>query len=70
MAMSSSLAAIDPVEAARVAGFDISMMDSNLDLSAEERLLRHDSALALALELRRAGEIRRAQSSPTSPASR
>jgi hypothetical protein len=34
------------------AGFDLSLIDSNLRLSYEERLLRHDAALAMVLELR------------------
>ena len=37
------------------AGFDLSLVDSNLALTPEERLLRHDSALELVLEMRAAG---------------
>ena len=46
---------IDPdVEAARRAGFDLDLLDSNLALSPEERALRHDSALELVQELMKA----------------
>jgi hypothetical protein len=37
------------------AGFDLSLVDSNLRLSYEERVLRHAAALEFALELRAAG---------------
>ena len=47
------------LEEARRAGFDLSLLDSNLALTPEERVLRHESALELVLELqaaRRANE--------------
>ena len=47
-------------EAERV-GFDLSLVDSNLALSVEERLLRHDAALEFKLALRAAGEAMYAQ---------
>ncbi len=37
---------------AEKAGFDLSLVDSNLRLTVEERMLRHDSALEFVLELR------------------
>jgi hypothetical protein len=37
------------------AGFDLSIVDSNLALSPDERALRHDSALELVHALREAG---------------
>lgn len=43
------------------AGFDLSLVDSNLELSLEERMLRHDSALELVQEMRRAGAAMYAQ---------
>ena len=43
------------------AGHDLSLVDSNLRLSVEDRLLRHDAALEFALELRAAGEAMDAQ---------
>lgn len=54
---------IDPaIIAAERAGFDLSLVDCTLALSPEERLLRHDAALELAQELRKAGEAHYAQS--------
>lgn len=50
---------------AKQAGFDLSLIDSNLRLSYEERLLRHDAALAVVQELRMAGA---AMYAPTPPA--
>ena len=46
------------------AGFDLSLVDSNLRLSFEQRALRHAAALALALELREAGLKKHAQPAP------
>lgn len=55
----------DPaIEAARRAGFDMDLLDSNLALTPEERALRHDSALELMLALREAGRKHREQSAP------
>jgi hypothetical protein len=58
----------DPAEAleeARQAGIDLSLIDASLALSYEERVLQHQSALELALALRRAGAVRE-KSSPSS----
>ncbi|MBW7895421.1 MAG: hypothetical protein H3C27_09940 [Opitutaceae bacterium] len=56
---------IDPaIAAAERAGFDLNLVECNLALSIEERLLRHDAALELAQELRKAGESFHAQSAP------
>jgi hypothetical protein len=52
------------------AGHDLSIVDCNLRLSIEERLLRHDAALELALEFRRAGAALYAQTPPTAAAAR
>ncbi|QYM80840.1 hypothetical protein K0B96_13185 [Horticoccus luteus] len=55
----------DPaITAAERAGFDLNLIDCNLALSPEQRLLRHDAALELAQELRKAGEARYAQPAP------
>ena len=43
------------IEEARRAGIDLDLLDSNLALSAEERVLRHESALELVRALREAG---------------
>jgi hypothetical protein len=56
---------LDPaIVAAERAGFDLNLIDCNLALSPEQRLLRHDAALELARELRKAGESFHAQSAP------
>jgi len=47
---------LDPaLEEARRAGIDLDLLDSNLALTPEERALRHESALELALALKEAG---------------
>jgi hypothetical protein len=51
------------VEAER-AGFDLSLVDSNLELTPEERLLRHDAALEFALMCRAAGAAKYAPAAP------
>ena len=58
------------IEAARVAGFDLSLVDCNLALTPEERLLRHDAALELAQQFRKAGELHRAQLTPPAATTR
>ena len=55
---------------AEKAGFDLSLIDSNLRLSVEERLLRHDAALEFALELRAAGAAMYAQTAPAAESAR
>lgn len=45
----------DALETARQAGIDLSLIDSNLALSYEERVARHQDALELMLKLREAG---------------
>ncbi len=52
------------------AGFDPSLVDSNLRLTVEERLLRHDSALEFVLELRAAGAAIYAQAAPAAASPR
>jgi hypothetical protein len=55
------------IAAAEKAGFDLSLVESNLALTPEERMLRHDSALELVLEMRAAGAAMYAQAA-SSPA--
>ncbi len=55
----------DALEEARRAGFDLSLLDSNLALTPQERALRHESALELMLSLREAGRTH-AKSAPSS----
>ena len=54
------------IEEARRAGFDLNLIDCNLALAPEERALRHDMALEMAQELRKAGERFYAQSASAS----
>lgn len=68
--MNASLVSDQAIEAAEKAGFDISLIECNLALTPEERLLRHDSALELAQALRKAGELHRAQSASVTPTAR
>ena len=44
------------VEQAEQAGFDLTLMEENLRCTHEQRALNHQQALALALELERAGK--------------
>jgi|UniRef100_UPI00404A2B90 hypothetical protein len=43
------------LEEARCAGIDLDLLDSNLALSYEQRVLRHESARELMLALKEAG---------------
>jgi hypothetical protein len=43
------------LEEARRAGIDLDLLDTNLALTCEQRVLRHESALELARALREAG---------------
>ena len=45
------------LEEARKAGIDLDMIDESLAMTVEERWLRHDAALKLALELQAEGLI-------------
>ena len=45
----------DAIEGAERVGFDLSLIDANLSYSYEKRILLHDHALALVLELKQAG---------------
>lgn len=47
--------AIAALAAAEKAGIDLSLLDSNLALSYEDRVLRHESALELMQTMREAG---------------
>jgi hypothetical protein len=62
--------AADVIAEAERSGFDLSLLESNLDLSPEERLLRHDGALELVQEMRAAGRALYAQAPLNSPAPR
>jgi len=46
----------DPLDIATRAGIDLGLIDDNLRLSYEERVLQHQDALNLALAIERAGQ--------------
>jgi hypothetical protein len=58
----------DPIEDARRAGFDLSLIEANLSYSYDKRALLHDAALALALEMEKIGRQLRGDTQSTSPA--
>jgi hypothetical protein len=58
------------IREAERAGLDLSLVDSNLRLSLEDRLRRHDAALAFKLALRAAGEAMYAQAARASAPAR
>jgi hypothetical protein len=45
-------------EIAQAAGFDMSLIRESLALSCEQRILQHQAALDLMLEMERAGQTR------------
>jgi hypothetical protein len=55
----------DAVREAERVGFDSSLIDANLSYSYEKRVLLHDAALELALEMERAGRQLRGNAQPT-----
>lgn len=67
-----STPAAEALAAAERAGIDLSLIEVNLSLSYEERLLRHDAALELAQALRTAGHTlhQNASPSPAAPKAR
>lgn len=60
--MSDSL---NPIEEAELAGFDMSLIEANLSYSYEKRVLLHDAALLLALEMERIGRQLRGDTQST-----
>jgi hypothetical protein len=61
--------ASNAIAEAERAGFDLSLIDANLSYSYEKRVLLHDAALALALEMEKIGRQLRGDTQSTSPAS-
>jgi len=62
---------MDACKRAESAGFDMSLIDEALRLSPEQRVIQHQAALNLALELERAGrELRERAESASSPIDR
>jgi hypothetical protein len=59
---------LNAIEQAEQAGFDSSLIDANLSYSYEKRVLLHDAALELALEMEKAGRQLRGASQPITPA--
>jgi hypothetical protein len=52
-------AAVNAIQEAESAGFDITLVEENLRCSPEQRAIQHQQALSLALELERAGKEHR-----------
>jgi hypothetical protein len=57
---------MDAQRTAELAGFDLSLIDESLRISPEQRVLQHQQALDLALQLEMAGKAirERTESSP------
>jgi hypothetical protein len=56
---------MDPQRTAELAGFDLSLIDESLRISPEQRVLQHQQALTLMLQLEMAGkEFRERAASP------
>jgi hypothetical protein len=53
------------VAAAEAAGFDLSLVETSLGYTHEQRAIQHQAALDLALELEKAGQQLRDRSQPT-----
>jgi hypothetical protein len=62
-------ASTNPIEDAIQAGFDISLIEESLSYSHEKRLLQHQAALDLVLEMERAGQTLRERTESTAAAS-
>ena len=58
------------LEVAERAGIDLGLVRDNLRLTHEQRVLQHQAALDLALEVERAGQTLRERAAETSAASR
>lgn len=58
------------IEEAERAGFDLTLVDANLALSYEDRVLQHDSALELVLEMSAAGAVLYAKSASSAATAR
>jgi hypothetical protein len=58
------------IEVAERAGIDLGLVDDNLRLTPEQRVLQHQAALDFALEVERAGRRLRERSAKTSAAAR
>jgi hypothetical protein len=58
------------IEVAARAGIDLGLVDDNLRLTPEQRVLQHQAALDFALEVERAGQRLRERSAKTPAAAR
>lgn len=59
---------LSATEIAEAAGFDMSLIRESLALSYEQRILQHQAALELALEMERAGQKLGDSASSSNPA--
>ena len=62
-------ASTNPIEDAIQAGFDISLIEESLGYSHEKRLMQHQAALDVVLEMERAGQKLRERAESTAAAS-
>jgi hypothetical protein len=56
---------LSAIEVAASAGIDLGLVDDNLRLTPEQRVLQHQAALDFALEIERAGQRLRERSAKT-----
>ena len=61
---------LSAIEVAARAGIDLGLVDDNLRLTPEQRVLQHQAALDFALEIERAGQRLRERSAKTPSATR
>jgi len=61
---------LSAIEVAARAGIDLGLVDDNLRLTPEQRVLQHQAALDFALEVERAGQRLRERSAKTPAATR
>ncbi|HEY4212794.1 MAG TPA: hypothetical protein VGM84_15030 [Steroidobacteraceae bacterium] len=52
------------IQEAEQAGLDIALIDANLRLTYEQRVMRHEALLNLICELERTGRLRRGEADP------
>ena len=61
---------LSAIEVAARAGIDLGLVDDNLRLTPEQRVLQHQAALDFALDVERAGQRLRERSAKTPAATR
>jgi hypothetical protein len=59
---------MNAIDEARLAGFDLTLVDESLRCSYEQRVRQHQAALALALEMEKIGQQLRERTQSTAAA--